>query len=84
MAALGRLDCIVFTAGIGERASNVREMVIKGLENFGIVLDEEKNACAETNKAECCISADNSRVKIFVIPTDEEIVGYCGTPGRDL
>ena len=75
MAALGRLDCIVFTAGIGERASNVRAMACKGLENFGIILDEEKNACAETNKAECCISADNSKVKIFVIPTDEEIVG---------
>ena len=75
MAALGRLDSIVFTAGIGERASNVRAMVLKGLENFGIIIDEEKNLCAETNKAESCISADNSKVKVFVIPTDEEIVG---------
>ena len=75
MAALGRLDSIVFTAGVGERATNIREMILKGLENFGIVLDEERNNAADTNKAECCISADNSKVKIFVIPTDEEIVG---------
>ncbi|MDD7579152.1 MAG: acetate kinase [Elusimicrobia bacterium] len=75
MAALGRLDAIVFTAGVGERATNIREMILKGLENFGIVLDEERNNCADTNKAECLISAPESKVKIFVIPTDEEIVG---------
>ena len=75
MAALGRLDSIVFTAGIGERDSYVRATALKGLENFGIILDEEKNLCAATNKAESCISADNSKVKVFVIPTDEEIVG---------
>ena len=50
-------------------------MILKGLENFGIILDEERNNAADTNKAECRISADNSPVKIFVIPTDEEIVG---------
>ena len=54
---------------------NIREMILKGLENFGIILDEERNNAADTNKAECRISADNSPVKIFVIPTDEEIVG---------
>ena len=75
MAALGRLDSIVFTAGVGERATNIREMILKGLENFGIILDEERNNAADTNKAECRISADNSPVKVFVIPTDEEIVG---------
>lgn len=75
MAALGHLDSIVFTAGVGERAPNVRAMALRGLENFGIILDEERNNAAETNKAECRISADDSPVKIFVIPTDEEIVG---------
>jgi acetate kinase len=75
MLELGRLDSIVFTAGIGERAPDVRARVLKGLENFGIILDEERNEAANTNKAECRISADNSRVKVFVIPTDEEIVG---------
>jgi acetate kinase len=53
----------------------VREHSLEGLENFGIILDKERNNVASTNKAECCISADNSKVKIFVIPTDEEIVG---------
>jgi len=72
---LGHLDSIVFTAGIGERAPDVRELVLKDLENFGIVLDKERNNAANTNKAECRISADNSKVKVFVIPTDEEIVG---------
>lgn len=72
---LGHLDSIVFTAGIGERAPDVRELVLKNLENFGIVLDKERNNAANTNKAECRISADNSRVQVFVIPTDEEIVG---------
>ncbi|MBP5430007.1 MAG: acetate kinase [Elusimicrobiaceae bacterium] len=75
MLELGRLDSIVFTAGIGERAPDVRARVLKGLENFGIVIDPERNEAANTNKAECRISADNSRVKVFVIPTDEEIVG---------
>ena len=75
MLELGRLDSIVFTAGIGERAPDVRANVLKNLENFGIILDPERNAAANTNKAECRISADNSRVQVFVIPTDEEIVG---------
>jgi len=75
MAALGRLDSIVFTAGVGERAPHIRAGILKGLENFGIVMDEERNRCAATNKAECLISAPESKVKIFVIPTDEEIVG---------
>lgn len=75
MLELGRLDSIVFTAGIGERDPDVRARVLKGLENFGIVIDAERNEAAMTNKAECRISADNSRVQVFVIPTDEEIVG---------
>ena len=75
MLELGRLDSIVFTAGIGERDPDVRARVLKGLENFGIIIDAERNEAALTNKAECRISADNSRVKVFVIPTDEEIVG---------
>ncbi|MBR5151259.1 MAG: acetate/propionate family kinase, partial [Elusimicrobiaceae bacterium] len=75
MLELGRLDSIVFTAGIGERDPDVRARTLQGLENFGIVLDPQRNEAALTNKAECRISADNSRVKVFVIPTDEEIVG---------
>lgn len=70
MAAMGGLDVIVFTAGIGENAPEVRTMVCAGLEGIGIILDQGKNAAARGN---CCqIQHDRSRVKIMVIATDEE------------
>ena len=47
---------------------------MKGLEWMGVKLDPKKNAIARTRNAETCISADDSKVKIFVIPTDEELV----------
>lgn len=75
MAALGRVDAIVFTAGVGERGPAIRGKSVEGLENYGIVLDPQKNKESVTKNAETCISADNSKVKIFVVPTDEEIVG---------
>ncbi|WP_178338017.1 acetate/propionate family kinase [Candidatus Avelusimicrobium facis] len=75
MAALGRVDAIVFTAGVGERSPFIRGKAVEGLENYGIVADEQKNRDAQTKNAESCISAANSKVKIFVVPTDEEIVG---------
>ena len=69
IAVLGRLDALVFTGGIGEHASKVRKMVCAGLEEtFGIILDEEKNA--ENGLA---IHHEESKVKILVIPTDEEL-----------
>ena len=75
MAALGRVDAIVFTAGVGERSPFIRGKSVEGLENYGIVLDQQKNRDAVTKNAESCISAPESKVKIFVVPTDEEIVG---------
>ncbi len=75
MAALGRVDAIVFSAGVGERSPIIRGKSVEGLENYGIILDQEKNKISSTKNAETCISADNSKVKIFVVPTDEEIVG---------
>ena len=75
MAALGHVDAIVFTAGAGERSPMIRVGALKGLENYGIVIDEKKNMDAVTKNAESCISAPESKVKVFVIPTDEEIVG---------
>jgi acetate kinase len=69
-AALGRLDAIVFTGGIGENAAPVREEICSGLESLGIQVDRGRN---ETRSSEeRCISTDNSRVAILVIPTDEE------------
>lgn len=75
MAALnGNVDAIVFTAGVGEFSTPVREKCLEGMEAFGIKIDKKKNALAHTRNAETCISADDSKVKIFVIPTDEELV----------
>ncbi len=73
-AALGRVDAVVFTAGVGEMSSPYRKMALEGLQEMGIVLDDEKNALSTCRNAETEISAEGSRVKIFVIPTDEELV----------
>lgn len=73
-AAIGGADAIVFTAGVGEMSSIIREKALEGLEFMGIKLDKEKNKIAKTRYAECDISAADSKVKIFVIPTDEERV----------
>jgi acetate kinase len=68
-AALGGLDTLVFSGGIGENSAEIRRDVCAGLEYFGIALDERRNAAGEP-----LISADASRVRVRVIPTDEEIV----------
>ena len=73
-AALGRVDAIVFTAGVGERGPITRGLATEGLERLGIKLDPAKNKASRTVNAETCISADDSPTKIFVIPTDEELV----------
>jgi acetate kinase len=73
-AALGRVDALVLTAGVGEMAPHIREEALKGLEHIGIELDVEKNRKAQCRNAELIISKDSSPVKIFVIPTDEELV----------
>ena len=74
LAALGEIDAIVFTAGVGEFAPNIRLKACEDLEHLGIKIDPQKNALARTRNAETCISADDSKIKIFVIPTDEELV----------
>ncbi len=74
MAAIGRLDAVVFTAGVGEMGWPIREQTIEGLEQMGIYLDKERNKAAMTRKRESLITTDDSPVKVFVIPTDEELV----------
>ncbi len=69
MALLGDVDAISFTAGIGENSSEIRWLCCKGLESLGIKLDPEKN---RLNKTE--ISKDDSKIKVFVIKTDEQLV----------
>jgi acetate kinase len=73
-AAIGGADAIVFTAGVGEMSDLIREKSLEGLEFLGIKLDRDKNRLAKTRNAETEISAADSKVKIFVIPTDEERV----------
>jgi acetate kinase len=73
-AVLGRLDAIVFTAGVGEMGAAIREKALEGLEHMGIHLDREKNAATMTRKRESVITTPDSPIKVFVIPTDEELV----------
>jgi len=70
-AALGILDGIVFTAGIGENASEIREDACSGLEDLGIEIDLQKNERKERETRD--ISTQGSRVKVLVIPTNEEL-----------
>ena len=73
LVVLGGADAIVFTGGIGENSQRIRREVCAGLDWAGISLDEEKNGAVERD-AEVCISADDSRTQIWVVPTNEEIV----------
>ena len=68
---MGGIDVIVFTAGIGENASLTRRESFKGLEFLGFELDNERN---ETRGEIQEISTDDSRVKVYVIPTNEELM----------
>lgn len=72
--ALGRVDAIVFTAGVGEHSSMVRAKICAGLEPMGIEIDPEKNRKAVNGKREMNISTPESRIKVLVIPTNEELV----------
>jgi acetate kinase len=70
-AVLGRLDAIVFTGGIGENNADIRAQVCFDLEQIGVDIDPVANAA--TNRTEGLITSPDSRVKVFVIPTNEEL-----------
>ena len=72
-AAMGGLDAIVFTAGIGEHVSYIRENALKGLEYLGVKFDASKNSFGHSN-VPVKLSADDSRVAVYMIPTNEELV----------
>jgi len=72
--ALGKVDAIVFTAGVGEMSPELREPILEGLEPFGIYYDKEANWKTKSRNRESIISKPDSPIKVFVIPTDEEIV----------
>ena len=70
-AQLGRVDAIVFTAGVGENVPAVRAGALRGLEGLGIELDPERNTARDRGPRR--ISTDDSRVAVLVIPTNEEL-----------
>lgn len=71
VAAMGGLDAIVFTAGLGENSPFMRDKICNGLEYLGTRVDPEYNKCRGVERE---ISVRRSRVKIFVIPTNEELM----------
>jgi acetate kinase len=73
-ALLGRVDAVVFTAGVGEMGDHIRKGSTEGLENIGISMDAHKNAICHCRNGEFDISTSDSPTRIFVIPTDEELV----------
>ena len=70
-AAMGGVDAIVFTAGVGENASTTRMNIASGLEFMGVKMDAEAN---NVRGKETVIPAADSKVKVLLIPTDEELM----------
>jgi acetate kinase len=72
LAAMGGLDVLIFTGGIGQGSAGVRSLSLQGLQCMGIHLDEQRNHEARGFSEICLISADDSPVTVLVVPTDEE------------
>lgn len=70
-AAMGGVDAIIFTAGVGENGPDTRANAVAGLEYMGVKLDAEKN---NTRGKEVDVSADDTKVRVLVIPTNEELM----------
>lgn len=71
IAELNDVDAIVFTGGVLENNADEIEMTVSNMENLGIILDKERNE--KGTRKESLVSADNSKIKLFVIPTNEEL-----------
>ncbi|MEQ3345845.1 acetate kinase [Peptoniphilus senegalensis] len=71
MTELDHVDAIVFTAGVGENSVEMRESIVNGLKSLGIKIDAERNNVRGEDKL---ISADDSSIKVLVIPTNEELM----------
>jgi len=71
LAVLGSTDALVFTGGIGENNAMIRSESVKGLEPLGIEIDAARNNAAQ--RSEAMINSDASRIKVYVIPTNEEL-----------
>ena len=71
-AALNGVDAIVFTAGLGENQDTLRERICRNMEYLGIKFDKEANAGVRGQEKK--ISTDDSKVAVYIIPTNEELV----------
>ena len=72
-AAMNGLDCVVFTAGVGENTPVVRSAICKDMEYLGLEIDEEKNLSKNDGSIRD-ITGKNSKVRVLIIPTNEELV----------
>jgi acetate kinase len=74
-AALGRVDALVFTAGVGENSAEIRERACRGLDSLGIEVDPERNGGRDKARGQGArvIHAEESRVKVLIVPTNEEL-----------
>ena len=72
-AAMNGLDCLVFTAGVGENTHEVREAICKNMQYLGLEIDEEKNLLKNDGSIRD-ITGKNSKVRVLIIPTNEELV----------
>lgn len=72
LAALSGADAVVFGGGIGENSPEVRARICAGMEWCGLTIDEERNR--STTRSEGCISADNAKVHVYVVPVNEEVI----------
>jgi acetate kinase len=79
MVELGGVDAIAFTGGIGENSLRIRSGVCHGLDWFGITLDPERNQAGPSERR---VSADGSRVEVWTVPTNEELI--VARQARDL
>ncbi len=73
-AAMNGLDAIVFTAGIGENNAKIRELSLAGTEYFGIEIDQKLNEATKGKSGVTKLSTENSKVLVYMIPTNEELV----------
>ena len=71
-AAMGGVDVIAFAGGVGENQGSIREAALEGLEFIGVELDKEVNA--KMRGEECVLSTPESKVKVLLVPTDEELM----------
>lgn len=73
-AALGKVDAIVFTAGVGENSGLIRQKTLEDLEVLQVEIDKELNMNTRSKQGETEISTPNSKIRVFMIPTNEELV----------